>query len=69
MTNPTTNIILNGKKKESISSKIKNKPRMFTLASFIQHNFGNPTHGYLIRKNKQTNKQVTQIGKEGQEYQ
>ena len=37
-------------KAERISSKIINKTRMFTLAPFIQHTFGSPSHGNQTRK-------------------
>ena len=37
-------------KTESISSKIRNKTRMSTLATIIQHNFGSPSHGNQRRK-------------------
>ena len=40
---PTVNIILNGKKAESFSSKIRNKARMLTLATFIQHDIEKPS--------------------------
>ena len=32
-------------KTESISSKIRNRTRMSTLATLIQHSFGSPSHG------------------------
>ena len=47
-------------KNESISSKIRNKTRMSTLATNIQHSFGSPSHGNQRRKR---NKRI-QIGKE-----
>ena len=37
---PIDNLILNGEKLKSISSK--NKAKMFTLTTFIQHSFGSP---------------------------
>ena len=37
----TANIILSGKKPRAFPVKIKNKTRMSTLATFIQHSFGN----------------------------
>ena len=57
---PTANIILNGKKIESISSKIRKKARMSTLTTTIQHSFGSPSH------NSQRRKEIKgiQIGKE-----
>ena len=47
---PTANIILNGGKSESISSKIKNRTRMSTLATIIQHSFGILNRGNQRRK-------------------
>ena len=46
----TANIILNGEKTESISSKIRNETRMSTLTTIIQHSFGSPSHGNQRRK-------------------
>ena len=37
---PTAHIILNGEKRDTISSKIRNKTRMPTLTTIIQHSFG-----------------------------
>ena len=37
-------------KPESISSKTRNKTRMTTLPTFIQHSFGSPSHGNQRRK-------------------
>ena len=47
-------------KTESISSTIRNKTRVPTLATIIQHNFGSPRH------NNQKKKEIKgiQIGKE-----
>ena len=42
---PTANIILNSEKIKGISSKIRNKTRMSTLATIIQHSVGSPSHG------------------------
>ena len=47
---PTANIILNGKKLESISPKVRNKIRVFTLTTTIQHSFGG--FGTAIRAEK-----------------
>jgi len=49
MTNPyiTTLEWRNG---ESIFSKIRNKTRMPTLTTFIQHNFENPSHSNQRKK-------------------
>ena len=40
---PTANIILNGEKNESIPPKIRNKTRVSTLTTIIQHNSGRPS--------------------------
>ena len=37
-------------KTESISSKIRNKTRIATLATFIQHSFGSTSHRFQRRK-------------------
>ena len=47
-------------KTESISSKIRKKTRMSTLATIIQHSFGSPSHSNQRRKRNKRNK----IGKE-----
>ena len=36
---PTANIILSGEKIQNISTKIRNKTRMSTFTTIIQHNF------------------------------
>ena len=66
---PTANIILNGDKTESISSKIRNKTRMSTLTTIIQHSSGSPSRGNQRRKRnkrntnwKRRNKTVTVCG-------
>ena len=41
---PTANIILNGVKL-SFPSKIRNKTRVSTLTTVIQHSFGSPSYG------------------------
>ena len=56
---PTDNIILDGKKK-SVSSKIRKKRRMATLATFIQYSHGSSNHSNPRRKR---NKRI-QVGKE-----
>ena len=56
----TTANILNSEKLKEIFATIRNKTRMSTLATFIQHRFGSPNHGTQRRK---TNKGI-QIGKE-----
>ena len=57
---PTANIILNSEKLKSIPSKIRNKTRVPTLTTTIQHSFGSPSH------NSQRRKEIKgiQIGKE-----
>ena len=42
-------------KTESISSKIRNKTRMSTLTTIIQHSFGSPSHSYQRRKRNKKN--------------
>ena len=42
-------------KKWSHPSKIRNKPRMSTLATFTQHSFKSPRHGYQRRKRDKWN--------------
>ena len=42
-------------KTESISSKIRNKTRMSTLTTIIQHSFGSPSHGNQRRKRNKRN--------------
>ena len=37
-------------KTERLSSKIRNKTKMSTLATITQHSFGSPSHGYQRRK-------------------
>ena len=46
---PTANIILNGKKIESISSKVRNKTRVPTFTITIQHSFGSFGHSNQSR--------------------
>ena len=55
---PTANIILNGIKL-SFPSKIRNKTRVSTLTTVIQHSFGSPSYGNQRKKIK-----GIQIGKE-----
>ena len=47
---PTANIILNGEKLKAFPLKIRNKTRMSTLATMIQHSFGSPSHSNQRRK-------------------
>ena len=50
---PTANILLNGKKLKAF--KIRNKTRMPTLTTFIQHSFGSPGHSNQRRKRNKRN--------------
>ena len=47
---PTANIILNGGKSESISPKVRNKTRVHTLTTTIQHSFGSFSQSNQRRK-------------------
>ena len=47
---PTANIILNGKKNGSIPPKIRNKTRVSTFATIIQHSSGSPSYSNQRRK-------------------
>ena len=47
---PTANVILNGLKHKSFPTKIKNKTRMPTLTTPIQHSIGSPSHSNQTRK-------------------
>ena len=50
---PSANIILMGKTKtKSIFLKLKNKTRVSTLHTLIQHSTGNPNHSNKKRKRK-----------------
>ena len=52
---PTANTILNGEKNESISPKVRNKTRVHTLISTIQHSFGSFGHSNQSRKRNKRN--------------
>ena len=52
---PTANIILNGKKIESISPKVRYKTRVPTFATTIQHSFGSFGHSNQSRKRNKMN--------------
>ena len=52
---PTANIIPMVKKTERISSKVRNKTRMPTLTTTIQHSFGSVGHSNQSRKRKKRN--------------
>ena len=49
---PTAHIILNGKKAESLLTKIWNKTVMPTLIIVIQHSIGSPSHSNQTNKRK-----------------
>ena len=51
---PTAKIIVSSEKM-SISSKIRNKTRMSSLATFIQNSFGSPSHSDQRRKRNKRN--------------
>ena len=55
---PTANFIFNGEKIESISPKVRNKTRVPTLTTTIQHSFGSFSHSREEKEMK-----GTQIGK------
>ena len=40
----TANIVLNGEKNETISTKIRNRTRLPTVTTIIQHSFGRFSH-------------------------
>ena len=47
---PTANIILSGQKLKSFPTKIRNKTRMPSLTTPIQHSIGIPSHSNETRK-------------------
>ena len=47
---PTANITLNGEKIESLSPKVRKKPRVPSLTTTIQHSFGSFVHRNQSRK-------------------
>ena len=51
---PTANIILNGEK-QSIPPKIRNKTRVSTFTTIIQHSSGNPSYSKQRRKRNKRN--------------
>ena len=50
---PTANIMLNGEKLRAFPAKVRNKTRMSTFTTFIQHSTGSPSHS---NKTKRRNK-------------
>ena len=51
----TANIILSGKKNESIPLNIRNKTRMSTFTTIIQHSFGSLSYSNQRRKRNKRN--------------
>ena len=49
---PTANIILNGEKLKAFPPKIRNKTRMSTFTTIVQHSSGSPSYSNQRRKNK-----------------
>ena len=52
---PSANIILNGEKTKSIPSKIRNKTRVSTLTTIIQHSSGSTSYINWRRKRNKRN--------------
>ena len=52
---PTANIIFNSEKLKAFFCKIRNKTRMSTLITFIQHSSGSPSHHNQRRKRNKRN--------------
>ena len=52
---PTAHIILNGGKPKSIPPKIRNKTRVSTFTTIIQHSFGSPSYGNQRKKRNKRN--------------
>ena len=48
--NPTANTILNGEKWKASPPKIRNKTRVSTFTTIIQHNSGSPSYSNQRRK-------------------
>ena len=49
---PTANIILNGEKLKASPPKIRNKTRVSTFPTIIQHSYGSPSYSNQRRKIK-----------------
>ena len=60
---PTANIILNGGKTETISSKIRKKTWLCALATIIQHSFGSFSHNNQRQKRNKRNPNRTRRNK------
>ena len=52
---PTANIILNGEKLKAFLPKIRNKTRVSTFTTVIQHSSGSPGYRNQRRKRKKRN--------------
>ena len=52
---PTVNIILSGEKLQALPPKIRNKTRVSTLTTVIQHSFGSPSYINQRRKRNKRN--------------
>ena len=52
---PTKNIALNGEKLKAFPPKIRNKTRVFTLTTIIQHSFGSPSYSNQRRNRNKKN--------------
>ena len=52
---PTANIVLNGEKLKPFPLKIRNKKRLSTLTSIIQHSFGSFSHSSQRTKREKSN--------------
>ena len=52
---PTVSVILNGEKNESIPPKIRNKTRVSTFTTVIQHHSGSPSYSNQRRKRNKKN--------------
>ena len=51
---PTVNIILSGEKLQALPPKIRNKTRVSTLTTVIQHSFGSTSHSNQRKVNKRS---------------
>ena len=51
---PTANIVLNGEK-QTISTKIRNKTRLPTVITILEHSFGSVSHSNQRRKRNKRN--------------
>ena len=60
---PTVNIILSGEKLQALPPKIRNKTRVFTLTTTIQHSFGSFGHSNQSRQRNKRNPDWKRRGK------